>query len=95
VRVEYYPGAPLLIGVRVFLLLQVVHIPKHSDYSRRVRAQYWATAEEIYEMACRNLIEFETEGHDWANVAEEDIMIFCEETGEFIHPCHFELQCDS
>ena len=70
--------------------VRVVRIPSHKEYSSRVRDQYWASAEEIYEMACRNLVEFDMEGHDWENVAEETQMIWCEEVGALVHPAHFE-----
>lgn len=70
-------------------VVEVVHIPRHNDYSKRIRDQYWSSADEIYENAYRNLLEFEMEGH-WINAAEEDQMIRCQESGNLIHPVHFE-----
>jgi len=70
--------------------VRVVRIPSHKEYSSRVRDSYWTSAEEIYEMACRNLVEFDMEGHDWENVAEETQMIWCEDLGMLVHPAHFD-----
>lgn len=70
--------------------VKVVHIPSHEEYSRRIRDQYWSSAEDIYESACRNLIEFEFEGNAYEQAVEEQDMILCE-SGELVHPAHFDF----
>jgi len=71
--------------------VEVIFIPSHTEYSNRVKQQYWSNSNEIVEMACRNFVEFEAEGYSYENVLEEQEMIFCQETREFIHPIHFGL----
>lgn len=85
-------GPPLCPGRRLAFVeaVKVVHIPSHEDYSRRIRDSYWSCAEEIYESACRNLIEFEYEGHAFEQAVEEAEMILCH-SGELVHPAHFEF----
>ena len=70
----------------------VVHIPSHKEYSTRVKTQYWNSPEEIYEMACRNLVEFEAEGYAWERALEEDQLFWCPDSGEFVHPAHICLE---
>ncbi|KAG5187241.1 hypothetical protein JKP88DRAFT_307386 [Tribonema minus] len=76
--------------VRFSETVATVYIPVHRDYSNRVRASYWASAAEIREMVYRNMLEFDAEGYEWRNVAEEEDMYYSEETGEFIHPVFFD-----
>ncbi|CAN0508150.1 unnamed protein product, partial [Ectocarpus sp. 12 AP-2014] len=71
-------------------VVSAVYVPVHSEYSDRVRRSYWNSAGEIREMVYRNMIEFDAEEYNWENVAEEEDMYFCEETGEFIHPIFFD-----
>ncbi|CBN78142.1 hypothetical protein Esi_0100_0046 [Ectocarpus siliculosus] len=73
-------------------VVSAVYVPVHSEYSDRVRRSYWNSAGEIREMVYRNMIEFDAEEYNWENVAEEEDMYFCEETGEFIHPIFFDSQ---
>ncbi|CAM9260983.1 unnamed protein product, partial [Ectocarpus sp. 13 AM-2016] len=73
-------------------VVSAVYVPVHSEYSDRVRRSYWNSAGEIREMVYRNMIEFDAEEYNWENVAEEEDMYFCEETGEFIHPIFFDCQ---
>ena len=83
-----------IIGLRRIAFLEeveVVHIPNHADFSSRVKAQYWSSPEEIYEMACRNLVEYQAEGYDYESAVEEDQMFYVPETGELIHPAHVDL----
>lgn len=65
-----------------------MQIPSHADYSGRVKTQYWSSPEEIYEMACRNLLEYQAEGYDYAQAVEEGQMFYVPETGELVHPVH-------
>ncbi len=51
-----------------------VYVPTHQEYSNRVRRSYWAGVGEIREMVYRNMIEFDAEGYQWENVAEETDM---------------------
>jgi hypothetical protein len=51
-----------------------MYVPVHSEYSNRVRQSYWASAGEIREMVYRNMIEFDAEGYQWQNAAEEPDM---------------------
>jgi len=77
--------------VRFSEVVEVVNIPSHTEYSNRIKLQYWSDAKEISEMAYRNFLEFESEGWNWENVLEEDEMIFCQETGGLVHPIHFDM----
>jgi hypothetical protein len=45
--------------------VEVRYVPLHSDYSSRVRAKYWNSAQELWDMAARNSIEFAAEGYDF------------------------------
>eukprot|EP00903_Cladosiphon_okamuranus_P005503 g5484.t1 len=73
-------------------VVSAVYVPVHSEYSDRVRRSYWNSAGEIREMVYRNMLEFDAEEYNWRNVAEEEDMYFCEETGEYIHPTFFNAQ---
>ncbi|CAM9188171.1 unnamed protein product [Phaeothamnion confervicola] len=72
--------------------VDVKRIPKHSEYSERVRSQYWASAHEIQGMAYRNTLEFELEGFTCEGVYEEHEMALCEQSGNFVHPLYFVWQ---
>jgi len=54
--------------------VSVVPIPKHQDYSNRVKTRLWANRNEIQNNAQRNYIEFAAEGWDWRAVTEEKNM---------------------
>ncbi|TFJ81866.1 hypothetical protein NSK_007113 [Nannochloropsis salina CCMP1776] len=70
----------------------VVHIPSHTEYSRRIKSQYWTSPAEIYEMACRNLVEFEAEGYSWEAALEEEHLYWCPDTASFVHPAHIMME---
>ncbi|CAM9525476.1 unnamed protein product [Chrysoparadoxa australica] len=70
--------------------VSVIYVPVHFEYSNRVRQSYWASAGEIREMVYRNMLEFDAEGYQWEQVAEEEDMYYCNETGEYIHPVFFD-----
>ncbi len=62
------------------------YVPLHSDYSQRVRQKYWNSAQELWEMAARNSVEYAAEGFDFRNVVEEEN--FTRWGGQLIHPAH-------
>lgn len=68
----------------------VVPIPMRGEYSDRMRCRLWSNAEEIYENAARNSIEFASEGWEWRNVCEDDDMYVCSVSKELIHPIHYQ-----
>lgn len=68
--------------------VSVVPIPKHQDYSKRVKTRLWANRNEIQNNAQRNYIEFAAEGWDWRAVTEEKNMFLCTASGQLIHPVH-------
>ena len=68
--------------------VSVVPIPKHQDYSKRVKTRLWANRNEIQNNAQRNYIEFAAEGWDWRSVTEEKNMFLCTASGQLIHPVH-------
>lgn len=67
--------------------VSVVPIPMRTEYSQRVKSRLWCDKVELHENAQRNLVEFQAEGWNWRNVAEEAQMIVGI-TGELIHPVH-------
>eukprot|EP00980_Cylindrotheca_fusiformis_P011880 scaffold2830_cov131-Cylindrotheca_fusiformis.AAC.1 len=69
--------------------VKIFPIPTRHEYSRRVRAKLWSSAEEIEQNAARNTLEFAFEGWNWKSVLEDDRMYVCLATSELIHPCHY------
>lgn len=68
--------------------VSVLPIPKHDDYSDRVKTRLWSNRHEIQNNAQRNYIEFAAEGWDWRTVTEESNMFLCTASGDLIHPVH-------
>jgi len=77
-------------GVSFVDTVKVLPIPKRDEYSDRVAKRIWSSAQEIHEMAMRNSVEFAAEGWDWRTVTEDEMMFQCKDSGELIHPVHFE-----
>jgi len=67
-------------------MVEVRYVPLHSDYSQRIRQKYWNSAQELWDMAARNSIEFAAEGYDWTRAVEEED--FTRWGGQLIHPAH-------
>jgi len=61
-------------GIKFDDQVSVVPIPGRDEYSDRVKTRIWSGAEEIYENAQRNALEFAAEGWDWRTVTEDDQM---------------------
>eukprot|EP00980_Cylindrotheca_fusiformis_P005597 scaffold1184_cov132-Cylindrotheca_fusiformis.AAC.18 len=68
----------------------VCPIPKHQEYSNRIKDHLWNSPEEMMQNARRNSIEFAAEGWDWRNSLEDENMYRCVSTNEKIHPVHVE-----
>ena len=66
--------------------VKVRWIPKHTEYSDRIRDQLWIKALVQHKNVARNCMEFAAEGWNWQQVEEE--MIVCA-NGEKVHPIHF------
>lgn len=73
-------------------LLTTLSLPFSTEYSRRIKSQYWTSPAEIYEMACRNLVEFEAEGYSWEAALEEEHLYWCPDTASFVHPAHIMIE---
>lgn len=69
----------------------VCHIPKHTEYSQRIKSCLWTPAEEAACNFARNSIEFAAEGNDWRYALEDCDMYRDPTTQELIHPIHVEL----
>jgi hypothetical protein len=68
----------------------VCPIPKHQEYSNRIKEHLWNSQEEVMKNAQRNSIEFAAEGWDWRNTLEDENMYRDVSTNEMIHPVHIE-----
>jgi len=66
--------------------VKVHPIPKHSEYSNRIRDQLWTDPSIQQHNVARNCMEFAAEGWNWQQVEEE--MVVCP-NGEKVHPVHF------
>lgn len=69
----------------------VIPIPQREEYSDRIRKHLWDSPEELQAMITKNSIEFAADGYDAQSVLEEDDHIVNPETGELVHPIHFEI----
>lgn len=69
--------------------VSVVPIPKHQEYSNRIRSRLWCDRRELRSMAARNTIEYQAEGWHPSTVIEDEGFITMS-TGERIHPVHFQ-----
>jgi len=67
--------------------VSVVPIPKHQEYSNRIRNSLWSGKHELRYMAARNTLEYQAEGWHPSTVVEDEGMIQTS-TGELIHPVH-------
>jgi len=68
--------------------VDVVSIPSHREYPKRIRRKLWATFQDIQINGERNVLEFEADGRDWRTATEEDA--FCLLDGELYHPATYE-----
>lgn len=68
--------------------VSVVPIPMRNEYSDRVKERLWSNAAELYQNAARNAIEFAAEGWNWRSATEDEHMIYCQASGDMIHPIH-------
>lgn len=75
-------------NVRFNDMVEVRYVPMHTEYSGRVRQKYWNSAEELWDMAARNSLEFAAEGFDWTKVVEDQDLIPWGE--DRIHPVHLQ-----
>ena len=69
--------------------VKVHSIPKHTEYSDRIRDQLWVKASVQQKNMARNCIEFAAEGWNWEHVEEEMIVLA---NGEKVHPIHLSNQ---
>ena len=67
--------------------VSVVHIPKHQEYSKRIRSRLWCDKRELRTMAARNTLEYQAEGWNPSTVVEDEGFITTA-NGERIHPVH-------
>ena len=66
-------------------VVKVHSIPKHTEYSDRIRDQLWVKASVQQKNMARNCIEYAAEGWNWQDV-EEEMIVFA--NGDKVHPVH-------
>ena len=88
-----HPQHPNSISRRVTFhdTVSLLLIPRRDEYSDRMRACLWDSTEAVQSNIARNTLEFAADGNNVRYVLEEDEHIRSPETGEFIHPIHFEI----
>lgn len=67
--------------------VSVVPIPKHQEYSQRIRKSLWCDRQSMRIMVNRNTLEYQAEGWNPSTVVEDEGFITTA-TGERIHPVH-------
>jgi hypothetical protein len=77
-------------GVSFDATVTVKSIPKRNEYSDRIRRHLWTSPEEMHHNAERNAVEFASEYFDWHRAVEDADMYVNVQTGEKIHPVHYE-----
>ena len=63
-------------------------IPKHQEYSDRIKGRLWHDPQETRKNVQRNAVEFASENHNWELSLEDHEMYTHAATGEKIHPIH-------
>lgn len=69
--------------------VSVVHIPKHEEYSKRIRSKLWCDKRELRNMAARNTLEYQSEGWNPSTVVLDEGFITMS-NGEKVHPVHIQ-----
>lgn len=78
--------------VRFVEVVKVSAIPNRREYTSQQRYQMWNSSAAIRHMAQKNTIEYNWEGRDWRQAAEEES--FFQYCGSFVHPAHYRSACD-
>jgi len=71
--------------------VSIVSIPRREQYSNRIKHYLWHKNEDVQASIMRNTIEYAADGWKWEEVREEGEHIYCEGSGEWIHPVHREI----
>lgn len=69
--------------------VSVVPIPKHHEYSDRIRKSLWLDKQAMRIMVRRNTLEYQAEGWNPSTVVEDEGFITTA-SGERIHPVHLQ-----
>jgi len=69
--------------------VSVVPIPKHQEYSDRIRSRLWCDKQELRTMVAMNTLEYQAEGWHWSTVVEDEGFVHLS-NGKRIHPVHFQ-----